>query len=144
MLSCEREPLDNKDKGHKEEDKYVKLVKETAEHVKGIQYKGLGAKNASGLFEEYKVLKLEILKKAAQGKNYAEEQKSLAELLYRFHFLTVEEDFIPDILAGYRENPYIREFEYYFIKTLIKNADSDMLIDAGKLKPIFQNWTFQK
>jgi hypothetical protein len=139
LLSCEAGG-NNKTERQIENTKYLVLIDVASKYVQGMQFKGLEAKKASKLFEDYKDTKIKIIKKAARGEDYTGEQKKLKDIVYQFNCLTVESYLLPLVLDGSEENPYIRDFESKLVKVLIERADSDTILEVNKLKVIYQNY----
>lgn len=123
----------------KEDGDYEKLIASISESVMGLQFKALESKGASEIYEEYKITKIEVIRNELLKRNNDLEVMRLEKIRNEFNNLTMDSIMLGDIKNGYRENPYIKEFENLFIEQFIKMAESNMIMDISDLKIIYDN-----
>ena len=110
-----------------------KALSLAVEYVKGMEFKGLEAKGADTLFDEYKKIRIAIVEKGFKDKNIDDNLKSIRKIKNEFDIRSLEEIELGDVKKGYRENSYIFKFESEFVKKFIENTSS-RYIEADKLK----------
>ena len=72
-----------------------------SESVKGLRFKSLEAQGAVEIYEEYKILKLKVIRNKLLDQPNDLETKKLDEIRWIFNTMTMDADILDDIKNNY-------------------------------------------